>query len=152
MAGRAMMEALARCGFAVHALSGTILGLDREVDPTSWLSERGWASRRSEGAALDDRGRALPPHLHLNVRGVPIVLHLGHTRPHEPDDAEREAFLRLFDDVLDRFRPDVVVGYGGNRLVREVFARAQARGAATAFLLQNLHNRDPATFADVDAV
>src|SRR5262249_28058159 len=104
---------------------------------------------------LDARGMRAdsPPHLRLTVGGVPITLHHGPTtRPHEPDDAERSEFLRLFEATLERFRPDVLVGYGGSPLPAEVFARARARGVATIFALHNFRYARPGPFADADAV
>jgi|GEM_PF-430425 len=144
VASRAMMEALGRRGFAVEALSGVALDLRREVDPVGWLAERG----------LDfERGGGEPANLRLNVRGVPVTLHLGPTiRSRTLDDAERGAFLRLFEAALERFRPGVVVSYGGDRINREVLATARARGIATVFPLHNLNYRDPASFAHADAV
>lgn len=144
VASRAMMEALGRRGFAVEALSGVALDLRSEVDPAGWLNERGLAFERGGGE---------PAHLRLNVRGVPVTLHLGPTvRSRTLDDAERGGFLRLFEAALERFRPGVVVSYGGDRINREVLATARARGIATVFPLHNLNYRDPASFAHADAV
>lgn len=139
-----MMEALGRRGGAVEALSGVMLDLGREVDPVDWLAERGLEFEREGGE---------PAHLRLNVRGVPITLHLGPTtRSRAVDDAERGEFFRLFEAALERFRPDVVVSYGGDRINREVLATARARGIATVFPLHNFNYRDPGSFADADAV
>ena len=153
--GRTMMELLARQGFVVQALSGTVLDLDCEVEPTAWLLECGWISQKSE-VQLSDAGRdasPFPPHLRLTVRSVPVILHRSPTtKLHEPDEAERGDFLRLYEDTLAGFRPDVVVGYGGGLVARECFSRAHSRGAATVFMLHNFHYHDPSTFTDVNAV
>lgn len=142
VASRAMMEALSRRGRAVEVLCGTVLDLGREVDPVHWLVARG-----------HDVDRAGRDHLRLTVRGVPITLHLGPTtKPHDPEDIEREEFLRLFEATLARIQPGVVAAYGGSRLVREVLATARSRGIATVFPLHNLRYHDPRPFADVDAV
>lgn len=127
IASRAMMEALARRGFLVEVLCGPLLELDRELPPAS-----------------DHRG--------LNVKGVPITILAGSTGPRTPDDAESRSFLQLFERAWARLRPDVVISYGGGPLTREVLHRARARGAATVFPLHNLRYRDPAPFADADAV
>jgi len=155
LSSRAMMEALARGGFAVHVLCGSGFDLDCESEPTAWLAERGWTFQRHgrEPSESDGSGPATPSHVRFMVRSVPVTLHQGTTtKLHEPGEAERGEFLRLFDEALSRFRPDVVVGYGGGRLAREVFSRARARGAVTVFLLQNLYDYDAGTFADVSAV
>ncbi len=70
----------------------------------------------------------------------------------QPDEDETAEFLRLFDDVVDRFRPDVLIGYGGSRIALETFARARRLGTSTVFPLHNFHYRGDAPFADVDAI
>ncbi|HWE40547.1 MAG TPA: glycosyltransferase [Isosphaeraceae bacterium] len=157
VASRATMEALARRGSAVEVLCGTRMDIEGEVDPAAWLAARGWAVEESGGGAWEVGARGVradePRQLRLTVGGVPIAMHRGPTtRPHEPEDDEREEFLRLVEATLDRFRPDVLVGYGGSRLVAEVFARARARGVATVFTLHNFDYRVTWPFADVDAV
>jgi len=155
VASRAMMQALARRGFAVEVLSGAMLDLDRELDSGHWLRQD----------APEDRGEAVvsagsggvrahgSPHSRRTDRGVPITLYHGtNTRPHHPDALETAEFLELFEATYDRFRPDVLVGYGGSRIATETFARARRRGVATAFMLHNFLYTDPEPFADVDAV
>src|SRR5262249_49133506 len=93
------------------------------------------------------------PHFRLEHRGVPVTVHGGPTtRPHEPDTFERLEFLDLFRDALERFRPDVLVGYGGNRLAGAMFAEARRRGMVTVFALHNFSYTDAGPFAHVDAV
>ncbi len=131
ISSREMIEALARHGFAVEVLSTTALDLDIEVNPAAYFAERGWslddiASQSLSFSALGIDGEA-PPHLRLTAHGVPVtLLQSATTRFHAPDEAERRGFLRLFDTIMDRFQPDVVLGYGGDPLQCQVFARAQA--------------------------
>ena len=151
------MEALARHGFAVESLSSTVLELGQEIDAAEWLSRRGsvFESIGGDSWSLDARGmRAeVPPHYRGAVRGVAITLHRGTTsRPHAPDESEREDFLRLYECVLERFQPDALVTFGGDILAREIRVRARARGIAVVFALHNFNynNREP--FATVDRV
>jgi len=157
VASRDLMQALARRGLAVEVLCGSMLDLKQEVEPAAWLAGRRFAFEEVCGQAriVDARGVRddVPPHFRLTVQGVPITLHQGPTtKPHEPDDDECRSFLHLFEAVMKRFRPEVVVGYGGNRLQRSVFARAKARGAATVFDLHNFQYTSTRPFADVDVV
>jgi len=150
-----MMQALARRGFAVEVLSGAMLDLDRELEPGHRLRQQ----------APEDRGEAVfsagtsgvrahaPPHSRRNDRGVPITLHHGPTtRPHHPDVLETAEFLELFEATYDRFRPDILVGYGGSRIAAETFARARSRGVVTVFALHNFLYTGPEPFADVNVV
>ncbi|WP_169973287.1 glycosyltransferase [Tautonia rosea] len=157
VASREMMQALARRGFGVEVLSGSMLDLDEDYDPRAWVAGRfaGWEQGDDRAWTLDARGvqGETPDSLKLDVRGVPVTVHLhATTRPHNPHQEEGREFLRLFEEVRRRFRPDVVVGYGGSRLAGEVFRRARASGIATVFMLHNLHYGDRRPFADVDHV
>jgi hypothetical protein len=145
VATRMAAEALARRGFAVEALTGTMLDLDVDVDPAEWLAGRGIAFEPSDGGAwtLDARGlRAdVPRHYRMGFHGIPLTLHHSPTsRLHEPDQAERDEFLRLYAAVLERFRPDVLVNLGGDVMAHEVRARARAQGATVVFALHNLND------------
>lgn len=157
VASRAMMEALARSGFAVEAVSGTALELHQGVEPADWLAERGIAFQVLGGSSWSVDARGLrsnaPPHLRLNVRDVPVTLHRSTAfRAHEADDCEREEFLSLYETVLDRFRPDVVVNYGGDVLAHRVRSIARARGVIVVFALHNFNYNDASAFATADAV
>lgn len=108
------MQALARQGFAVEVLCGSMLDLDTEADPAAWLATRGLTHEMvgGESLTLDMAGvRAdVPPHLRLTVRGVPITVHRAPTMHHRgPTADERKEFLKLFEETLSRFRPDVLV-------------------------------------------
>ena len=157
VASREMMQALARRGFGVEVLSGSMLDLREDHDPRAWIAERFEGQIRADDRALslDARGVRVdaPDHLRLDVRGVPVTVHLHPTtRPRNPDEAEGREFLDLFEAIRGRCRPDAVVGYGGSWLAREVFRRARASGIATAFVLHNFQYPNPETFADVDRV
>lgn len=155
VASRALMRALLRRGFVVEALSGAMLDINRRIGPHHFL--HGITAETSGDFSFDFGARGfftkLPAHHHLVDGGVPVTIHLGHeSRPHDPDSIEMAEFLRLFDSVIDRFRPDIVVGYGGSRIAIETFFRARARGIATVFALHNFFYPDKESFANVDAV
>ena len=157
VASRAMMEALARLGFSVEAITGSLLELGGELDFESWIAGRVDAivGRGGESWSFDARGLrpAVPPHHRATIRGVPVTIHRGATSgPGEADEEEAEGFLRLFEDVLLRFRPDVLVTYGGDWLARAIRDRARSRGVAIVFALHNFLYRDPGMFAEIDAV
>jgi glycosyltransferase involved in cell wall biosynthesis len=157
VASRAMMESLGRSGFAVEALSGTGPDATEQANPSAWLSARGIAFEEVTGVAwsvgvsgiLEDR----PPHFRLDFGGVPITLcRSTGAQPHLPDQMAHREFLRLFDEVLNRFRPDVLVNYGGGPLAHQIRARARARGIAVVFALHNLSYANARPFTTVDAV
>ncbi len=82
-----------------------------------------------------------------------MTLHHSPTsRLHEPDEPERDEFLRLYEDVLERFCPDVLVNFGGDLLAHEVRIRARVRGIVVVFALHNLNYSIIDPFATTDAV
>ena len=151
------MQALARRGFATEVLCGTRLSLGQETDLVAWLAERGLACEPDLGGSWMPDGSGVlspaPVHYRLNHRGVAVLMHhAGTTRPGLPRDDEGRDFLHLYRMTLDRERPDLLIGHGGDSLMRAVFAEARSRGIATLFPLHNFLYDDPAPFDDVDAV
>lgn len=157
IASRSMMECLARRGFAVAAVTGTVLESGREVDPGIWLSEQGLTFEFEGGPVTSghnfDPSGCVPISYQLNVQGVDVVLHRGPTtRPHEPDESEIEGFLGLLDEKTRRFRADVMVTFGGDVLATRIRHLARSRGIAVVFALHNFNYASPAPFADTDAI
>ncbi|CAN5894286.1 hypothetical protein BH23PLA1_BH23PLA1_34030 [soil metagenome] len=157
VASRELMQTLARHGFAVEVLCGSMLNLLEEVEPAAWLRSQGLDFQEVGGGPLTIDASGVwaeePAHFLLSARGVPVTMHRGPTtKPHRPDAAETREFLALFERVLARSRPDMVVGYGGSPLARVVFARARGLGITTLFDLHNFqyHSREP--FKDIDVV
>ncbi len=148
ISSREMLSALQSRGFSVEALCGSRLGLGREIDLVSWLSERG-----HHPMPMREPRDETSPCIRLNWDGVEVTLHVGPTwNPLEPDASESEAYLRLYRAAVARFCPDIVVGYGGNRPITEAFALARREGRATAFLAHSLGYRDPSTFSNIAAI
>jgi glycosyltransferase involved in cell wall biosynthesis len=157
LASRALMQAMARQGFTVEVLCGSMLDVVEDVDIGPWLAERfeGVEEQGGGGVSVDASGvrSEVPDHFRLTATGIPVTVHRWRVaRPHEPEADECAGFLRLLDATLDRFRPHVLVGYGGSRIQCEAFRRARDRGIATVFTLHNFFYTRPQPFAHVDAV
>ncbi|MDX2036074.1 MAG: glycosyltransferase family 4 protein [Isosphaeraceae bacterium] len=157
VASRSMMQALARRGYGAEVLSGTVLDLGVEVDPPTWLAGRGEEDPAVLARSWDCDVRGIRTEredlVRLTVGGVPVSVHAWPSAlRRNPDAVEGEGFLGIFEAILARHRPDLVAGYGGTWLMREIFSRARARGIATAFFLHNFNYSGPEPFADVDAV
>ncbi len=157
VASRAMMEALARSGFAVEVFTGTTL----ELHPGVALAERladleAQRPGSGDGAlAVDARGwRPGPaPHLRLVLGGVSITLHRSTAaRSQDMGEAEMAGFLGLHAAILDGFRPDILVNYGGDTLAHHLRSMARSRGVAVVFALHNFQYTLTDPFTTVDAV
>ncbi len=154
VACRALMECLARHGFATEAVTGTVFEGAVDIDAEAFLVGEGLSHEVVPTPfAPDDHPEGPATLLRLDIRGV--VAHLFRSpvaRLHVPDEAERRGFLRLCEATMDRLRPDVVVTYGGDELARQVRASANARGLILAFALHNFNYRDHSAFTDVDVI
>ena len=71
---------------------------------------------------------------------------------HSPNPRESALFLDLAEQVFDRFRPDVLLTYGGHPANLELMRRACQRRIGVVFHLHNLGYNDRKAFADVSAV
>ncbi len=152
VAGRMMMECLTRRGFATEALTGAMFDVGLDDEPGSWLARLGLSPRRDEGAGCAKGGRSVIVDRMVH-RGVPVALHRSaSTKSHPYDLSERDGYLALLEDTVDRFRPDLIVNYGSDPLSSEVRSRARTRGISVVFPLHNFGYRDPAAFASADAV
>ncbi len=145
------------------------------IDLLELLGSRGWNVRAFCGPLLDSPGdgpiarrladqrvdfhRRRPPAgfppvgvLHFRRGCVPgMVFEPSSFAPDvAPDDAQ--AFLALYQRLLDRFCPDVIVTYGGHRVAGELMRRARQRGVRVVFWLRNFAYRDARLFQPVDAV
>jgi glycosyltransferase involved in cell wall biosynthesis len=157
VASRAMLEGLARRGFACEALSGLGREHGGDLDLGTFLlgSDTPYEIAGGENLSADssDPGAAVPVHYRLAFKDVFVTLarRISAGRPEPGDDAYGE-FLRLYETTLNRFRPEILVNYGASRLSREVRARASSRGVAVVFVLHNCNYHNISEFDTADAV
>lgn len=153
IASRAMLEWLAAQEWPAEALTGTVLDTREDVDPAAWLDRRNLAFEVGGGDSWTADARGLrpeaPTHHRSTVRGVSVSLHPG---AHGPGEQERAEFLRLLEHTLERFRPELVVNYGGDDLARIIRTRAHASGAAVVFPLHNFNYHTASPFTTADSV
>ena len=69
-----------------------------------------------------------------------------------PNQREAAIFSILAEQVLERFKPEILLTYGGHPACLELMRRARARGIAVVFHLHNFGYNDRRGFADVSAV
>jgi predicted O-methyltransferase YrrM len=148
-AHRHLAGALADLGPRCEAVCRFVVPGEEETEVDPWLSARKWAL---DAAPAGGEGGTDAAVLKVTTRGVPVTLLRGSsTKPHNPDDTERAAFLRLVSAALDRRRPDIVVAASGPSLA-DVLAAARARDIATVALQGDCTPRDPAPFREADVV
>ena len=157
VASRAMLEALVRRGFVVEALSSTMLELKQESEAKAWLIRRGVLNEHEacDSWTIDTGGlrSTSPSHVRMIVRNVLATMHLSPSAEHHvPGARECEEFLNLFEATLHRFRPNVLINYGGDQLAHAVRSRARDRGVVVVFALHNFNYHSLTPFSTTDAV
>lgn len=145
---RDLFDRLAARGWACGVFTGP--NLDTRDRP---LGQR-WAGRPDAAAHRGFHGRLTFTLHHSTADGYPVsVFAPDPPAAHRPPaPVEVRAFARLLDEAVRRFRPDVVLTYGGDPASAVVPAVARAGGAKVAFWLHNFAYSDRVWFDRCDAV
>lgn len=148
---RDLLEALAARGHDCRAFTAGVLDYPADVRPDRLFRSLGLHARR----ALAARAAGGPVEVRdLALDGVRVTLMptASSRADRAPDRDESAAWIDLATQALDRFRPHVLLTYGGHPVVAILMRRARDRGIAAVFHLHNFAYPDPAAFADADAV
>jgi glycosyltransferase involved in cell wall biosynthesis len=150
LATRDLLELLAARGWACGVFSGPTLDFDESPPLDHLLRQHQLTFERHEST---DRSTAFRLY-HFLQNGIPVSLYAPFAAdPRQPPTlAEGEPFLKLFEGIVERFRPDVILTYGGHWLALEVIARAKQLGLPVVFGLHNFAYTDASPFKQVDAV
>lgn len=151
VATRDLLECLASHGIDCRVICAGVLDIERETPHESVLKSLQMPYRRAR-AVLP--GRGLVELFDLSAGGVRITLLPTSSSRIEksPNLAESTNFLSLADQVLERFRPQVLLIYGGHPVNLELMTRARGRGVTVVFQLHNLSYADRRAFIDAAAV
>jgi glycosyltransferase involved in cell wall biosynthesis len=150
-ATRDLMELLTSLGVDCRVLSTGVFDYDRETPLETVLDALGVPAERC--AAPLSRGGTTDVY-DLTLSGVRVTLLPTSSSRIErsPNRQETETFLDLADQIFERFRPQVLLTYGGHPLVLALMSWARRRGIAVVFHLHNFGYNDRRFFADTDAV
>ena len=149
LATRDLLRMLAVRGWECRVLCGPQLDFEEGESLTQLLSDQGirWVSRPCSA------GPTPFTLLQFEQAGIPVTVYSPAAgRAHLPTGAEGLPFLALLERVLETFRPDALLTYGGHWLAAEVIACAKRQGVPVVFGLHNFAYTDAAFFRPVDAV
>ncbi len=151
IATRELLELLAARGWDCRAFTCGVLDYQNETPIEDVLAAIERPTSRS-GAALSLGGEAEV--FDLEVDGVRLtILPTSHSRAERaPNPREGAMFIDLATTVLDRFRPDILLTYGGHHASRSLMLKARARGTAVVFHVHNFGYNDRRGFEDVDGI
>jgi glycosyltransferase involved in cell wall biosynthesis len=150
LCARELLELLAGRGWDCRVFCGPHLDFEQSpgLDQLLHAHPICYAKRQAATGALpvsifDFRHRGV---------GVQIYDHPLAGCSHVPTQPEGFCFVALYERVLNLFRPDVVLTYGGHWVCQDVMARAQRRGISVVFGLFNFAYHSAEIFRNVDAV
>ena len=151
LATRDLLELLWARGHDCRAFAAGTLDYRDETDLQTVLAPLGVPIRHAQAALAS--GGAVPV-VDLPLGGVRVTLMptASSLPDRAPNPAESRAFLDLADQVCERFRPHVLLTYGGHPANLEMMRRARRRRIAVVFHLHNFGYPDRRTFADASAV
>jgi len=148
---RELLELLAARGMDCRVLTTGVLDPERETSLDEVLAALELPIQRFQ-AELRTGGAAEVIDLGVNGVRVTVMPTMSSRAERSPDPRESTIFLELADQVFDRFRPHVLLTYGGHPASLELMRRARQRGIAVVFHLHNFGYNDRRAFADVSAV
>ena len=151
LATRELLELMAARGWDCRALTCGVLDYQNETPLEDVLAAIERPTPRT-GAALSRGGEAEVFDLELDGVRVTLLPTDYSRAEHAPSPREAALFLDLADQVLERFRPEVLLTYGGHPAGRTLMLRARAKGIAVVFHLHNFGYNDRRGFEDVDAI
>ncbi len=126
---RELLELLAARGADCRVLTTGILDPERETTLDDVLAILELPCRRFRAEMATGSTAEV---VDLTVNGVRVtVMPTGSSRAERsPDRQEADVFLQLAGQVFDRFRPDVLLTYGGHPASLDLMRRARQRGIA----------------------
>jgi glycosyltransferase involved in cell wall biosynthesis len=131
---RTICELLSRAGFEVRALATTASERSGRVDPLAFLGQSGIVPHIFPGRTKT----RVRPEYQFRDRGVDYrLLDTGPRDMHAWQKIHGKQFDQMFDDELHGFRPDIVMGFGGQPPDIARFDRARRQGAKVVFALRN---------------
>jgi hypothetical protein len=113
LATREMLELLAGRGMDCRVLSAGVLDHERETSLDEVLAALELPTRRFQ-AELRSGGSAEVIDLSVNGVRVTLMPTASSRAERSPDPRESAVLLELAEHVFDRFRPDVLLTYGGH--------------------------------------
>jgi glycosyltransferase involved in cell wall biosynthesis len=151
ISARQLLELMAGLGHDCRVLSTGILDYQHETSIEDVLCSLDTAYRIAN-ARLGRGGTTRVMDLELGGVRVTLVPTGSSNIRLSPNSEESSILLDLTSQVLERFRPQVLLTYGGHPANTELMARAKRAGTKVVFFLRNLAYTDAKLFADTAGV
>lgn len=147
---RELLELLAERGWSCRAFCGPHLDFEQADSMAQLLGRQQIVFETNQTP-----GGAVPCSLYrFENGGVPVQIYDSpQALPFRAASREEGVcFLALYERLLERFQPDLVVTYGGDWVAEQIIAQAKGRGIPVVFALHNFAYHGADLFRPVDAV
>jgi glycosyltransferase involved in cell wall biosynthesis len=151
LATRELLELLAARSWDCRALTCGVLDYQDNTPLDDVLAAIERPASRA-GAALSLGGEAEVFDFELDGVRVTLLPTAFSRAERAPNPREAAIFIDLAEQALDRFKPEILLTYGGHPACLELMRRARAKGVAVVFHLHNFGYGDRRGFVDVSAV
>jgi glycosyltransferase involved in cell wall biosynthesis len=151
LATRDLLELLAARSWDCRALSCGLLDYEEETPLEDVLAALEQPACQV-AAALSRGGQAEVFDLELERVRVTLLPTSSSRAGRSPSPREGAIFLELVGQVLERFRPNALLTYGGHPVSLELMRRARQRKIPVVFHLHNFSYTDRRGFDDASAV
>lgn len=150
LATRDLLELLAAHGWECAVLSGPELDFEQPKSFEHVLHAQKVPFQFRPGEVLETPCTLY--HCVLNAIPVHVFVPVTSGPRKPPTKEEGRAFLSLLHIVQQRFRPDVLLTYGGQWAAYHILHRAKQNSVKTIFALHNLEYDGADLFQEVDAI
>jgi glycogen synthase len=147
---RELLELLAQRGWSCRVFCGPRLDFEHDSCVSEFLAAQQIAFETRQTTARETPVSVF----HFRHGGVPVQLFdspaAGPSR--EVKKEVGVCFLALYEQLLERFQPDLVLTYGGDWVAQQIIAQAKRRNIPVVFALHNFGYKGAELFRPVDAV
>lgn len=143
-----LLDALPRMNWKVRSLSGPLLDGGPRFEIEQILSDKR-IPFQTERLQVRETPFKMVGYRTETITGLSFV---PEKYTYEPEPDLVAAFVKIFMDLIDQWKPDVLLTYGGHAFMPKLFRYAQSQGVKTVFLLANLAYRSKDLFLAIDAV
>jgi glycosyltransferase involved in cell wall biosynthesis len=151
IATRDLLELMAARGWECRALTTGLLDYEQETPFATLIDSIGLPFDEAR-VVLDGGGECSVYELELNGVSITTQPLVSSRADRAPGREESAIFLDLVTQALLRFRPRVVLTYGGHPACAALIAAARQRGIPAVFHLHNFSYDDRRIFADAATV
>jgi glycosyltransferase involved in cell wall biosynthesis len=151
LATRDLLELMASHGWECRALTAGLLDCVHDTTLERVIASLGLPYDEAL-MALAGGGECLVYEVELNSVRASLVPLKSSRADRAPTNDEARVFLNMARQALDRYRPDVLLTYGGHGASLELVAMARRKGVAVVFHLHNFAYNDRRAFVNASAL